>query len=52
MVKLRRRTVFLAAVLTATAIGSGLWVERQLRIDACLDGGGRWDYGGGICVKT
>lgn len=50
--KPRRRIIFLAAVLITTAIGSGLWVERQLRIDACLDGGGRWDYGGGICVKT
>ena len=25
------------------SVGSGLWVALQLRIDRCLDAGGRWD---------
>lgn len=26
-------------------------VHRQLRIDACLDGGGRWNYDDGTCER-
>jgi hypothetical protein len=34
----------LAPLIVGTiSVGSGLWVALQLRIDRCLDAGGRWD---------
>ena len=37
--------VLLAVVL----ITAGLWAERQLSIDSCLDSGGRWNYEVAAC---
>jgi len=31
------------------SVGSGLWVALQLRIDRCLDAGGRWDPASRTC---
>ena len=31
------------------SVGSGLWVALQLRIDRCLDAGGRWDVARRVC---
>jgi len=33
------------------SVGSGLWVALQLRIDRCLDAGGRWDAVRRICLR-
>ena len=30
-------------IVGVISVGSGLWVSLQLRIDRCLDAGGRWD---------
>ena len=32
------------------SVGSGLWVALQLRIERCLDAGGRWDVGRRVCT--
>ena len=32
------------------SVGSGLWVALQLRIQRCLDAGGRWDVGRRACA--
>ena len=32
------------------SVGSGLWVALQLRIDRCLDAGGRWEPRGRTCA--
>lgn len=32
------------------SIMAGLWVGTQLRIDRCIDAGGRWDVARRICV--
>jgi hypothetical protein len=37
----------IAAVVVITLIG--IYVRRQLAIDACLDHGGRWDYAANKC---
>lgn len=33
------------------SVGSGLWVALQLRIDRCLDAGGRWDAVRRVCAR-
>jgi Amidohydrolase family len=33
------------------SVGSGLWVALQLRIDRCLDAGGRWDAVRRVCQR-
>lgn len=48
----RLRNVLVALVFLAVAVGGGLWLEKQLRIDACLDRGGRWDYAAGTCLTS
>ena len=50
--KLRRRILFLAAALFAAAVGGRLWVERQVRLDACLDQGEQWNYVDGVCITA
>lgn len=32
------------------SIMAGLWVGTQLRIDRCMDAGGRWDVARRLCV--
>lgn len=33
------------------SISIGLWIFGYLKIDSCLDSGGRWDYELGSCEK-
>ena len=37
------QAIIATSVLTALLL-LGFWVIRELRIDACLDRGGAWDY--------
>lgn len=34
----------LALIVAALLAAAFLYLRRQLQIDDCLDGGGRWDY--------
>lgn len=43
-----KRAPIVLIVVVAVAIGI-LYLSRFLRIDDCLDGGGRWDYEKNIC---
>jgi len=44
-----KKTIFalIAAAVVITLLG--MYVRRQLAIDACLDHGGRWDYAANKC---
>lgn len=39
----------LAVLMLAVLLGGFLFLRRQLNIDDCLDGGGRWDYANEVC---
>lgn len=39
--------VLFAAVIAVIAFS--FWMTQQLRIDSCLDRGGRWNYKNGNC---
>ncbi len=43
-----RGALLLLAGLIA-GLGAGLWLQKMNHIDACLDTGGRWQYGGSYC---
>lgn len=36
-------------LLAAALIAAGMWVQRELSIDSCLDRGGRWNYEADVC---
>lgn len=36
-------------LLAAALIAAGLWFQRELSIDSCLDRGGRWNYEADVC---
>lgn len=42
------KLITLAAVIILLTLGS-LWVRQQLKIDSCLDNGGRWNYKDDVC---
>jgi hypothetical protein len=50
---MNRRRVFLTVVAAAVIGAFALqpWACRQLRIDACLDSGGRWNDASGECAR-
>jgi hypothetical protein len=41
-------TLKVLAVLLAV-IALACWIRRELKIDSCLDLGGRWDYQDSVC---
>jgi len=43
-----RKLIVLAALFILLVIG-GIWLRKQLQIDSCLDGGGRWNYKDWVC---
>lgn len=43
-----KRALIVLIVVVAVLIGI-LYLNRFLRIDDCLDGGGRWDYETSMC---
>jgi hypothetical protein len=43
------KRIIMAVVVAAILLIAAIWLGRSLRIDACLDGGGRWDYEKNIC---
>ncbi len=40
----RRWSFVLAACLICLLLLAAFWLARQIRIDKCLDNGGRWNY--------
>ncbi|WP_226632458.1 hypothetical protein [Novosphingobium profundi] len=44
-----RQVAFRFAALMVVMAGVGFWFSDYLAIDGCLDGGGAWDYEGGVC---
>lgn len=40
----RSSIVVLGVLLSVALLAIGCFLKRQLDIDDCLDGGGRWDY--------
>ena len=45
---MRHRRVVIALCLTIVALAY-ICFRTATGIDSCLDGGGRWDYGEGVC---
>ncbi len=43
------RKVLVGAVLAVTLVALGIWLNRLVDIDRCLDAGGRYDYKNGRC---
>ena len=41
---MKLKYLFGGVLLLIFLIVAGWWVEKELRIDSCLDLGGRWDY--------
>ncbi|MET0859029.1 MAG: hypothetical protein ABWY27_19940 [Telluria sp.] len=45
-----KKSKILAFVLGVLVIsGIGIWVVREMRVDSCLDRGGRWNAGNSAC---
>jgi hypothetical protein len=45
-----KRKKWIAIVLFVAALAVlGIWGRKQLRIDSCLDQGGRWNYDQATC---
>lgn len=47
----RALLLFFALMILVSAGIAGPWLILQLRIDKCLDSGGRWNYGTGACER-
>jgi hypothetical protein len=45
----KNRKLMFALIATVMLIVAMGWVRSQLAIDACLDGGGSWDYKQKLC---
>jgi len=43
--------VILFVSIVMLVVTAGFWLKRQLAIDTCLDGGGRWNYSLSQCEK-
>ena len=46
----KKRTVWIL-VAVAVVVAISWWGSGQLKIDSCLDSGGRWNYELGICER-
>lgn len=43
------KRAILALIVVAFLVAAFVYLREQLRIDDCLDGGGRWDYEARAC---
>jgi hypothetical protein len=48
--KHKKKLIALAATVVLIAIA--IYVRKELRIDSCLDNGGRWNYQTSACEKS
>jgi hypothetical protein len=44
-----RKKLGLASIVVVAILALAYWLKGELAIDACLDGGGRWDYSSRKC---
>ena len=49
-IEMKRRTVLVLAALFICVVAAGWWIRNELRIDSCLDNGGRWAADQSACV--
>jgi hypothetical protein len=42
-IRMKTRKLLLGAFIFASLVAFGLWLRNEVRIDSCLDRGGRWD---------
>jgi hypothetical protein len=47
-----RSRIGIAFLLTAAVITAGLWLDRELSIDSCLDRGGSWNHEHSECIMS
>lgn len=47
---MRLRVIALLSIVVLVAAGVWLLID-YFTIDACLDGGGRWNYASGVCER-
>ena len=48
-VRMKTRKRLLGAFVLALMVAVGLWLRDEVRIDSCLDRGGRWDKERQMC---
>jgi hypothetical protein len=48
--KHKKKLFALVAVILLVVIA--IYVRKELKIDSCLDGGGRWNYQTSVCEKS
>jgi len=46
---MKTRKILLGASVLALLIAAGVWLRNEVRIDSCLDRGGRWDIERQMC---
>lgn len=46
---MRTKKIMVGLVIILGVIASVIWFARELKIDRCLDQGGRWNYTEEIC---
>ena len=46
---MKTRKFLLGAFVLALLVAVGLWLRNEVRIDSCLDRGGRWDQERQMC---
>jgi hypothetical protein len=47
---MRKKTIWIVIVIGAMIV-LAWWGKGQLKIDSCLDSGGRWNYEKAVCEK-
>jgi hypothetical protein len=46
---MKTQKILLGAFVLALLVSVGLWLRNEVRIDSCLDRGGRWDQEQQMC---
>ena len=47
-----KRKIMAFGLIVIFVIGGWFWLRKEIRIDSCLDLGGRWNYETKSCDKT
>ena len=49
--KIKKKTLMILLIVAGVA-AFAWWLSRELKIDGCLDAGGRWNYKLAVCEKS